>query len=397
MKRTIIATVAMMKTRLIVVLLMLALLSVSVLTGCTEDPPHTDPTIPSAAPREYKAVEPVGDVPEGFRHIIQDNLFNGITAFGDRLLKAETIEMDDENRTKTHRIQMMDLHGTPLASYTCSTHYAYHIKTPTATEDGGFLFVLGFSDYAYDQNTWASDEGFASRIVKCDKNGAVQFDTALDGIEGYALQYCFEKGDNFYFFGTLETPETKKRGIGSPSDIYMMIMDKNGTVLKSETIAGSDYDELNAAEISGDFFVLSISAQSDDGDFAGSDSKGYLVDWVFTVDGNLQITEQKKATGRDYFDKEIGEKDGAPIYPSDVLFEHFDAGDPIAFLDYGDFYLIVSRNITGMYEHTPGFINSIWYYRETVYSAYDNNDKLLFRTAVDSSPDYDALVASLER
>jgi hypothetical protein len=35
-------------------------------------------------------------------------------------------------------------------------------------------------------------------------------------------------------------------------------------------------------------------------------------------------------------------------------------------------------------------ISSIWYYRETVYSAYDADGKIIFRAAVDSSPDYDA-------
>ena len=97
-------------------------------------------------------------------------------------------------------------------------------------------------------------------------------------------------------------------------------------------------------------------------------------------------------TGRDYFDSRLGEKNGVPIYKSDSLLTGFDAGTPDVFIDYGDFYLIVSSNNTGVYEKTPPMISSIWYYTESVYSAYDYSGNLIFRASVDSSPDYDALV-----
>ena len=140
---------------------------------------------------------------------------------------------------------------------------------------------------------------------------------------------------------------------------------------------------------------ISRSSQSDDGNFEGSRSKGYPKDWIFTVDDNLEIVRQKKKSGRDFDDGRIGEKDGAPIYKSNALLKNFDAGTPMAFIDYGDFYLIVSDNMTGIYENTPITISSIWYYTETVYSAYDNNGELIFRATVDSTPRYDSLIAKL--
>ncbi|MBR6410040.1 MAG: hypothetical protein IKS35_01475, partial [Clostridia bacterium] len=73
----------------------------------------------------------------------------------------------------------------------------------------------------------------------------------------------------------------------------------------------------------------------------------------------------------------------------------FDAGSPEAYIDYGDFYLIISDHATGVYEHTPKTISSIWYYRETVYSVYDQDGKLIFRSSVDSSPDYDSWVKEM--
>ncbi len=356
-----------------------------VLAGCENTKQSENPEAP-------KSVAQVGQIPDNFRSIVENNLFDGVIAFENRLLKKEIVETNEEHRTVTHHIQMMDLYGNKLANYICNSDDAYHVNTLTATQDEGFLFVLGFSDYAYDQNTWASDNGFASRIIKCDKKGNLQFDTPLDGVIGRALKYCFEVNERFYFFGTIETPDTKTRGVSSPSDIYMVVLDSAGTVVNTQMIAGSDFDSLDAAEITENGFVLSINAQSDDGDFIGSQSNGYPKDWIFEVNYDLKITGKKMKTGRDYFDKRLGEKNGVPIYKSDSLLTGFDAGTPNAFIDYGDFYLIVSSNNTGVYEKTPPLISSIWYYTESVYSAYDYSGKLIFRASVDSSPDYDTLV-----
>ena len=168
------------------------LMCVSVFAGCAENNPDNGDKL--------KTIEPVGEVPESFGQIVENDIFNGISAFEDRLLKSETVAKDKNNRTVTHRILMMDLYGQTTASYTLDSDDAYRIRTLTATEDGGFLFVLGFTDYAYSQNEWASNQGYASHVIKCDKDGNLQFKTVLDGVEGSALNDCFEKNGSFYFF-----------------------------------------------------------------------------------------------------------------------------------------------------------------------------------------------------
>ncbi len=384
-----------MKKQLVALCLLIVLVCISTLSGCS----GTDVTTNNNSTThydEFKSVEHFGDIPAKFQKVIENNLFSEITAFDGRLLKTEILSMDEENKSVTQKVRMMDVYGNDLAEYICSSDDAYHINTLTATEDGGFLFVLGFSDYAYDQNTWASDKGYASCVIKCDKDGKLQFDTSFDGVEGDALRFCFEKNGQFYLFGEIQPPETKTQGVHSPTDIYMVILDENGTVLKTQCIAGSDYDSLDAAEMSGDGFVLSISSQSDNGDFEGSNSNGHPKDWVMKVNDSLEIVEKKKETGRDYFDYRLGEKDGAAIYESDALRNGFDAGSPQAFIDYGDFYLIVSENNTGIYENTSPTVSATWYYTETVYSAYNYNGELLFRTSVDSSPDFDAWVLEMQ-
>lgn len=368
--------------------MLVTLMCFAVLAGCAN-------TIQTPTADAHKAVAHVGQVPDAFKSIVENNLFHGAVAFENRLLKAQTLEANEESRTVTYQIQMMDLYGSDLAAYTCNSGDAYHVSTLTATRDGGFLFVLGFSDYAYGQDAWASDNGFASRIIKCDPKGKLQFEVPFDGVEGDGFQYCFEANERFYFFGKVETPETKTRGVVSPSDIYMVVLDSMGTVVNTQRIAGSDYDSLNGVEMTEKGFLLSICAQSNDGDFEGSQSNGYPADWTFTVNYDLEITGKEMKSGREYFDKRLGEINGVPIYKSDKLLTDIDAGDPELLVDYGAFYLIVSNNITGEYENTPPAISSIWYYIESVYSAYDYDGNLIFRSSVDASPDYDAVIQKL--
>lgn len=379
-----------MKRRLIALGIVLAMVFMLVLSGCTE---NEQPPVQEKRP---EVIEKIGKVPDEFRSIIENNKFYNAYAFDDRLLSSEVCLTDSDTHTVVRRVWMMDTNGKELASYTCSSDDAYCVSTLTATEDGGFLFVLGFFDY-HRETGWASDNGVASRVIKLDKNGNVQFDTPLEDICGRSLEFCIEKNGLFYLFGTIETPETKIQGVGSPSDIYMAILDKNGALIKTKCIVGSDFDNLFYAEMVNDEFVLSIYAQSNDGDFTGSGANRGAVFLKYVVNDELEIIEKKQERGRDPFDRVVGIKDDGPIYSSDAMFENYDSGNVTAFIEYGDRYLIVSENQTGICDKRPLYINSSWYYTETVYSLYDNGGNIVFRASIDSSPDYDAILQKLEQ
>lgn len=367
--------------------LCLLMVAAALLPGCKTEVPAVTRTDPAPVAQS-------GQVPEALRTVVAENLFCGATACSDRVLKAESAEQ--EARSVVHRVQMLDLYGNELAQCVLESDDSYHISTLTATEDGGFLFVLGFRDHALSQDIWASDNGYASEICKVDADGVIRFRTVLPQMEGAALEFCFEQEGKFYFFGNLQTPETQTRGTYSPTDIYMTVLDAEGEILDSRTIAGSDFDDLLAAEPTEEGFLLSVRSQSDDGDFTGSNSGGYGVDWVITVNTALEIVKQEKATGRSYQDRSsLGVLNGETVYPDSLLLADYDAGTPTAVLDYGEYYLIVSENATGIYKNTPVFISSIWLYTETVYSGFSPEGELLFRSAVDSSPDFDAMAAEI--
>lgn len=360
------------------------------MSGCSTDEPEK--VLATSSQNKLEMVEQVRGLPENLRSVVEYNIFNDVTAFEDRVLSVEMVSRDEENHTVVYDIQMIDFYGNKLASYSVESDDAYSVKTLTATEDGGFLFILGFSDYAVSQNVWASERGVCSRVIKCNASGKLQFDTSFEGVEGEALKYCFEADNKYYLFGSKETPETKVQGVHSPDDIYMTVLNSKGKIEKTVSVGGSDYDSLDFVKMTEDGFVLSVSTQSNDGDFVGSSADGYPVDYVITVNRKLEITDKKRETGESYFNNKIGERNGVDIYINDELLKGFDAGRPTALMSYEDFYLIVSENNTGVYENTPPFINSVWYYTETVYSGYDNNGNLIFRASVDSTPDYDALV-----
>lgn len=330
---------------------------------------------------QYAAVEHVGTPPEYLKPILKGNLFRDATAFEDRLLK---IKLVDERLT----VSTLDFQGKTLASYTCETGRAYSLRASTVTKDGGFLFVLGFEDYSMGDGVWASEKGVVSHVIKCDAAGNVQFHTPLPNVEGSGLSDCIEKNGKFYFFGDIQTPETKRLGTYSRTDVYMAVLDKNGKLLHSSSLVGSDFDWLRGVEENDGQFLLLVSSQSSDGAYTGSDSNGYPRDWLFWVNDDLEITEIKMESYENGHGAQIGVYQGAPVYATDDLVKNNNAGTVTAFVDYGDHYLVVSNNITGTYSPENIYMSALLYYRETVYSGYDREGNLIFRTSVDESPNY---------
>ena len=332
-----------------------------------------------------------------FSAIIKDNIFKDVAAFSDRLLKVETLSIDNGSREVTYRITMMDLSGNTLCNITKTVNVAYYVTALTATKDGGFLYVLGFRNLQYQDGTYARANGFASRVIKCDRNGFVEFDIGFDYYEGTALQYCIEKNGNYYFFGTHRNKEEWDNY--GQTDVSVIVIGSDGKMCKSKFISGSNFDSLYFAVESKDGFILALQTQSDDGDFVGSGYSPTSIKWIFKVNENIDIIEKEKIDSFSGNVIKIGEKKGNPFYyiqgpKNDYCFINdfalFDSeyGWPNAYIDYGDYYLIVSEHYTGIIEKQPRQINSVWYYTETVYSFYDNDNNLIFRDSVDSTPKY---------
>ena len=335
--------------------------------------------------RHTESIAQVGDVPEEFQEIIEENRFHKVDAFSDRLMEVKTVSSED-GKTRTHTVIMMDLYGEVLASHTVEYNDAYGVTSATPTQDGGFIFAFGYNAN-YIPGMDQLETGYHSRIIKCDAEGQVLFDRKLESVEIGAFRTFIEKDGIYYFFGGNASKEILANFGGR--DIYILAIDENGNEVNQRYIGGSSFDKTSNVYETEDGFVLEVESQSTDGDFAESDEKYHTVYWRVVINDDLEIMEKEIVPDRFDLKRIVGVKNGKPLYDDDEMFTDFDAGGVYAYIDYGDTYLIVSERRTGQVEHQPAYVNSIWYYWETVYSMYDKSGALVFRASVDSSPDYE--------
>ncbi len=366
-----------MMIRALVLLLAPAILILS-LFACAGRPPAST----TVTRNPHQTVEPVGTPPDELRRVAEENLFYNIVPFSDRMFKTTSGVNSSLELTGETTVTMMDLYGETLAERKIRLEQGHRIGALTATSDGGFLFVIGFFDYQIGPGINAGDNGFASRVVKCDAAGEVVFDTAIDQVDGSALMFCLERDGRYYLFGSYRKPEN--RPTYGETDVSVLVLSGTGEVVRSACIGGSDFDMFYGAELTEDGFLLQVQTQSTDGDFPISTGETVSVSKRMEVELDQDLTVKSfRPSERPYatYSARVGEKDGQPIYRGDPLFDGFDAGTPTAYLDYGEYYLIVSQNVIGEIE-TPPEVSARHYCTETVYSGYDREGNLLFRYAI---------------
>lgn len=376
--------------------LLAALILVVSLCSCES---RTEPTNNYNTNEEFHKTEPVGTVPDDFKNIVEQNLFYDAEAFEDKLLKSYDAIADEKGYSMGYVTESLGFDGKTLAKVTLETGYGYRIYGLTATSDGGFIFTLAFSDHI-ENGKWMSEDGFSSYIVKYDKNGNQEWKTEFESVEGRALREIREVSDHYYVFGDFQTPETKRLGVSSRTDIMLVKLDKSGNAVNKRLIGGSDFDWIDDDTIAyekgiltDEYFTFSAYVQSKDGDFKEKGSKdGYPVKVKIKVDTDFNILSMSKDSSKDSVHERVGFLDGKEIFRDDKMFKNFADGYVTAIVDYGDSYLIVSENKTGIYENTPGYISATWYNTETVYAMYDKSGKLIWKDAVKSSHYEDSIL-----
>ena len=226
-----------------------------------------------------------------------------------------------------------------------------------------------------------------TQIVKCGADGAVEWTAETDGLFVKSLLCAFEKNGAYYFFG-----EYSDMPADGYDHVVMLKTGLDGSILRQNTVAGSDFDRLRWVDETEEGFTLHVNSQSRNGDFfeLKRETPPYYGRY-FVVKTDLELDEKNVKLGKtDYCDlwyrpagtlkgKYVEQNRGMKDVPGYVKLV----------IDNGDTYLIVSENNTGIFERTPPLINSIWYYTETVYSVFNKDGKLIARRAYDSSPDWD--------
>ena len=73
------------------IVLLVTLMCLILFSGCED-------TKQAAITDSPKSIEHIGQIPDDFKKIIENDVFNGAVAFENRLLKSQIIEDNEENR-----------------------------------------------------------------------------------------------------------------------------------------------------------------------------------------------------------------------------------------------------------------------------------------------------------
>lgn len=128
----------------------------------------------------------------------------------------------------------------------------------------------------------------------------------------------------------------------------------------------SNHGMFHRAEKSVIGYTLYATVQSQDGEFAAFGGRGRFASGLtlrIDVDADFNILGMRESDRQVGYADRIGTVDGQPVMwysreqPGLSLLRNFDAGTPRLVLDEGETVLVISRNITGVYENTPPYIS----------------------------------------
>ncbi len=327
---------------------------------------------------ELAPIEHVGEIPASFKEIVSKDIFGSGDISGERVIKMQVGESSTD-------FKAYDIYGKELAEFSFDDENSSHSTQLYPVSGDCYIAVSCFFDhYISEKEGWASEDESISKttvFTKYNASGDVIAQTATDA-PLYLYPYAFFERDKGYLLvAECENIETRTPGLHGYTDIVIFKLDRECNITKIKTIVGSDYDSLSriGAEYSDDILRLYIRAQSSDGDYPAD---GF---WIFDLDRDLEIIQKTATEHKDIPDKALGTVGGKAIRDITELDPDFDAGSVSSIIEYDDFVLVVSTHNTGVYEKMPIYVSSIWFYTETVYSAYSKDGKLLWRSAVDST------------
>lgn len=323
-------------------------------------------------------IEHVGEVPEEFKKIIEENLFHSAFVYGDRLIKH--VSTEDE-----HIFRFFDKSGniTRQAVYPKSEkHLSMNSKFLDSEDNLLVHFTVSYQDKANRPIHYA-------KIVKFDADGKIVFDINLpEGTGGF--DYMVETDDGYIFPGEIDVKtQTVKKG-----DVYVVKLTFDGKIQNTVTIGTADeFDTVCNVEKGENGAVLYICLQEK----KEGDQKSVRNYYRYDIKKDLTIKNITPITEND-----VPERgpfyfiDGKGLYSVEEFIVDVDNLDysPSELIDYGDFVLSVGNRYTSDYDFLKDGLSSVLqiksFYTETVYAAYTKQGELIWRTAVDSS-NYDMI------
>ena len=310
-----------------------------------------------------KDVEPVGEVPEKFKNIVESDLFGPYTQLSDSFIYSA--ESTESGYTVTRR----DIFGEIVSETEYERDVASGSSRFYTTRDGGFVF------------SEQTDDGAKFSVVKCDKDGVEEWTAPIEVVQPADLLYSASEDEEAYYIACCDTSAE------SSSDVLIYKLNETGEVVTTKTISGSRTEyPVSIYEADGNIAVTVYSA-STDGDFNEACLLADEVDSVannFRVDLDRELIILSVAISNGEIPTVLGTVDGKIITSLDDFAKRFDDGGLLKVIDYGSFYLTVSY-VLSMGSGDDLTSSSLFYSQFTVYGAYDKTGEVLWKAVTPSN------------
>lgn len=316
-------------------------------------------------------IEHVGEVPEEFKKIVEDDLFSSADIYGDILLTYRHGENSD-------LIRILDKAGNILGEIVIDDPLSY-LSQFIQCSDGNFLAVV--------TTRIMTESGSLTtyiKLVKFDSRGKVIFNCDYQGYSTEVFRDIVEVDDGYIFIGIryVKTTASKRSQI----DIAAIKLSADGKVENYIEFGGNDHDTVRYIEKTENgirlYFVM-----REQGEEKTSSFQKYDLDSHLNITKRTEITEEEIPDD----DKPWFTIDGKPYYHYEDFFEDYDRKKIFSYtvIEYGDFVIAVYDRFTSTMTFPEYAISStispLSYYTERVYAAYTKQGKLIWRTAFDTS------------
>lgn len=307
-------------------------------------------------------IEHVGEVPEEFKEIVENDTFGDLREIEGRLYYTD-------QKDGFHYIVFVDNRGRETA-----------VKTTKASRFSK-LFLDSEGNYLAEYTTGVNN---ASILVKFDSNGNILFNLYCNAPVGSSLEYMVEVDGGYVFVGEMSVKSSLVNL--TVTDVVISKISYDGKLENHNVFGGNDYDTVKHVEktsegVSVYFYMRNRSERV----------TSTLQRFDFDHNAVLKAqTEIKESDIPDVNDPRFT-VDGKPYYKIADFFKDYDWDSSLNanVIEYDDCMLIVYTRFTSNWRHsTHGMLSSlppIYFYRERVYAAYTKDGELIWRTAFDTT------------
>ncbi|MBO5702872.1 MAG: hypothetical protein J6S71_10590 [Clostridia bacterium] len=331
---------------------------------------------------DFTYLKPIGEVPEKFKKIVDNNLFAGAEYTNGMLY---TVSWDDDYVY----VNFYDKYGESISVVKLERGGEYYpaVHEIYPTSDGNYIIVFDSSERNVDGN-WVV---MPQKFVRFSLDGRILSEAVLRNDFVGDLGRFFETDSGYIFVGDCNTDKIGNR---TTNDIALLKLDFDGNIVKYVQTGGNDFDTIHRTKQTPNGVKVYFYLHSK------SDSKevgGYK---MYEYDNDLNLVSQK----------DIEEDDipglnprfyisGNPYYNYEDFFADFDSNKSYGgkVIEYDDFVLFISTHYTFTDYKLLSFGDPYpeHLYHESVYSAYSYDGELLWRATVDTT-DYEMVEKILD-